>query len=189
MRPLPSASRAALLALFLPFSAASVQAQARYVHVVSNAASGTVWAEGPAFESVQIGMLGAVLPLPDGATHVRLVAPPYALAAAVPMSRDTAIVRLDVPLRPAATAALRGEAVRFRTSRVWVDAAALGLAVAATAVSVNYKFDADRRFAAYERTGDPTLRPEIKRLDTRAAVALGVGMAGLGVFTLRLALR
>lgn len=189
MRPLPSASRAALLLALFPLGTAPALAQARYVHVVSTAETGTVWAEGPTLASVQIGMLGAVLPLPDGATHVRLVAPPYALAAAVPMARDTAIVRLDLPVRPVETPVLRGEAVRFRTSRVWVDAAALGLALAATAVSVNYKFDADRRFAAYERTGDPTLRPEIERLDTRAAVALGVGMASLGVFTLRLALR
>lgn len=176
---------AALLALV---AAPSATGQARYVHVVSNAETGTVWAEGPTLAAVEIGMLGGVLAVPEGATLVRLVSPPYALSAPLPTSRDTALVRLDVPRTPA-TAVLHGAPVRFVTRRAWVDGAALAVALAGTAVSVHYKFEADRLFADYEQTGNPLLRPDIEALDRRAAVALGVGMAGLTVFTLRLALR
>ena len=75
---------------------------------------------------------------------------------------------------------------------LWVaddDGRLLGVALAGTAVSVHYKFQADRRFADYERTGDPLLRPDIEALDDRAAVAFGVGMTGLALFTWRLAIR
>lgn len=176
----------AALAVFL--AAPSVLGQARYVHVVSNAEAGTVWAEGPSLPSVEIGMLGGVLAVPEGATHVRLVSPPYALSAPLPTNRDTALVRLDVPVSHP-SAALHGAPVRFVTRRVWVDGAALAVALVGTVVSVHYKFEADRLFADYERTGNPLLRPDIEALDRKAAVALGVGMTGLTVFTVRLALR
>ncbi|MBE2187676.1 MAG: hypothetical protein IAE99_12970, partial [Rhodothermales bacterium] len=134
------------------------------------------------------GMLGGVLAVPVGATHVRLVSPPYALSAPLPTNRDTALVRLDVPVVPTPTV-LHGAPVRFVTRRAWVDGTALAVALAGTAVSVHYKFQADRLFADYEQTGNPLLRPDIEALDRKAAFALGVGMVGLTVFTVRLALR
>lgn len=66
---------------------------------------------------------------------------------------------------------------------------ALGVALAATAVSVHYKFQADRLYAQYEQTGDPALRPRIRELDLRAGVALGVAQIGLGVAAFRLIFR
>jgi len=71
----------------------------------------------------------------------------------------------------------------------WVDAAALGVSVAAAAVAVHYKQEADRRFDIYARSGDPELRPEIHAFDRVSAVALGISAAGLGTFAIRLALR
>ncbi len=73
--------------------------------------------------------------------------------------------------------------------RHWITYAALGVAVAATAVSIHYKFQADRLYARYEETGDPALRPRIRALDLRAGIALGVAQLGLGVAAFRLIFR
>lgn len=73
--------------------------------------------------------------------------------------------------------------------RHWITYAALGVAVAATAVSIHYKFQADRLYARYEETGDPALRPRIRSLDLRAGIALGVAQLGLGVAAFRLIFR
>jgi len=73
--------------------------------------------------------------------------------------------------------------------RHWITYAALGVAVAATAVSIHYKFQADRLYARYEETGDPALRPRIRALDLRAGIALGVAQLGLGVVAFRLIFR
>ncbi len=73
--------------------------------------------------------------------------------------------------------------------RRWITYAALGVAVAATAVSVHYKFQADRLYARYEETGDPALRPRIRALDLRAGIALGIAQLGLGVAAFRLIFR
>ncbi|MDQ7040620.1 MAG: hypothetical protein Q9M35_06735 [Rhodothermus sp.] len=70
--------------------------------------------------------------------------------------------------------------------RHWMTYAALGVAVVATAVSIHYKFQADRLYARYEETGDPALRPRIRALDLRAGIALGIAQLGLGVAALRL---
>ncbi len=75
---------------------------------------------------------------------------------------------------------------RRSTRRGWIDAAALGLATVATAGAIYYKFEANRLYRDYERTGDPDLRPRIQRLDTRSGIALGAGQVGLGVFAFRL---
>ena len=89
----------------------------------------------------------------------------------------------------------RGEVVRFRPRRAWVDVAALGVAVAATAVSIHYKFQADRLYDEYAGTrtqtgtGDPALRPRINALDDRADAALAVGTAGYALFAVRLIFR
>ena len=63
------------------------------------------------------------------------------------------------------------------------------MAVAAGAVSIHYKFKADRLNEQYEQTGDAALRPRIHDLDTRAGVALGVMQVGVGVLALRFILR
>lgn len=73
--------------------------------------------------------------------------------------------------------------------RHWITYAALGMAVAATAVSIHYKFQADRLYARYEKTGDPALRPRIRTFDLRAGFALGVAQLSLGVVAFRLIFR
>lgn len=73
--------------------------------------------------------------------------------------------------------------------RAWIDYAALGVALAAGAAAIHYKFKADDIYAQYEDTADPSLRSDIKSLDLRSGVALGVMQAGIGVFAIRLALR
>lgn len=70
--------------------------------------------------------------------------------------------------------------------RKWIDYAALGVAAIGGAVAVHYKFKADRRYAVYEETGDPALRPEIKRLDVKSGIALGAMQTGITVFAIRL---
>ncbi len=97
--------------------------------------------------------------------------------------------RTVVALTPVAAPLSEGYAEVFAPRRVWLDVALVGVAAAATAVSVRYKFEADDLFDQYRLSGDPTLRPRIRRLDTRAGIALGVAGAGIGVFSLRLALR
>lgn len=85
---------------------------------------------------------------------------------------------------------LRVERWTERSSRsAWIDAAALSVAALATGTAIYYKFEANRLYRDYEDTGDPDLRPRIRTLDTRSAVALGVGQVGLGVFAVRLVLR
>lgn len=80
-------------------------------------------------------------------------------------------------------------AQQFAPRRLWLDAALVGVAAAATAVSVRYKFEANDLFAQYRETGDPALRPRIRHRDLRAGWALGVAGVALGAFSLRLALR
>ncbi len=71
----------------------------------------------------------------------------------------------------------------------WIDYVAVGTALAAGALAVHFKFKADRRYDRYQETGDPDLRPGIKRYDVYSGVALGVMQAGIGLFAIRLALR
>ena len=73
--------------------------------------------------------------------------------------------------------------------RTWIDYTAIGLAAAGGATAVYYKFKADDRYEAYQRTGDPELRPEFRRYDLYSGVALGTMQVGLGVFALRLVFR
>ena len=61
--------------------------------------------------------------------------------------------------------------------------------MAAGAVSIHYKFKADRLNDQYQENGDPELRPEINSFDTRAAVSLGVMQVGLGVLAIRFILK
>lgn len=75
------------------------------------------------------------------------------------------------------------------THRTWIDLAALGATAAAAAVSIHYKFKADRLYDDYRDTGDPALPSRIRTYDTRAAVGLGAMQVGLGFFAIRLVLR
>ncbi len=76
-----------------------------------------------------------------------------------------------------------------RAPDYWIDVAAGVVAVAATALSVHYKFKADDLFDEYARTGNPALIPEYEAYDRRALISLGVGQVGLGVLAVRFALR
>jgi len=76
-----------------------------------------------------------------------------------------------------------------RKHRRWIDYAALGTAVAAGAFAIHYKFKADDIFSEYEKTADPSLRPEVSAYDTRAGIAFGVMQAGIGIFAIRLLIR
>lgn len=71
-------------------------------------------------------------------------------------------------------------------SRRWIDAVALGTAVAAGVLTVHYKFKADRRFDEHQVNGDPSLKSDIRRYDLYSGVALGAMQVGVGVFTIRL---
>ena len=73
-----------------------------------------------------------------------------------------------------------------RSQKAWIDYVAISGAIVAGAVAVHYKMKADSRYDVYGQTGDPTLRPEIKRLDTRAGIAVGAMQVGITVFAIRL---
>ncbi len=75
---------------------------------------------------------------------------------------------------------------RFRS---WIDYSAIGLAVVSGALAVHYKFKADRRYDLYTRSGDASLKDDVKRFDTRAAIGLAGMQVGIGVFALRLVIR
>lgn len=70
--------------------------------------------------------------------------------------------------------------------RMWIDYVAIGTAVTAGILAVHFKTKANNRYARYEITGDPSLRPAINRLDVYSGVALGAMQAGLGLFAIRL---
>jgi hypothetical protein len=74
-------------------------------------------------------------------------------------------------------------------SNAWIDYAAAGVALAAGAVAVHYKFKADVLYDEYVRTTDPASRPTIRQYDTYSTVALGAMQAGLGVLAIRFILR
>ena len=78
---------------------------------------------------------------------------------------------------------------RPSASDYWIEIAAGTVAVAAMALSIHYKFQADDYYDSYVATGDPALQPLYKAYDRRALVALGVGQVGLGVLAVRLATR
>lgn len=72
----------------------------------------------------------------------------------------------------------------------WIDVAAVGLAVAAGAVAVHYKFKGNDEYDEYARSGgNPAERDDFERYDTYSAIALGAMQVGIGVFAIRLVLR
>ena len=93
------------------------------------------------------------------------------------------------PISPHAAASAEVSWQPPRRSRRWIDYAAGAAAVGAGVVAIYYKFEADAIDDRYRQTGDPTLRDEVKALDTRSVVALGVMQAGIGVLAVRFILR
>lgn len=71
----------------------------------------------------------------------------------------------------------------------WIDYVAGGVALASGVMAVRFKTKADRRYARYENSGDPDLRPGFERFDTYSAVALGTMQVGIGVIAVRLILK
>ncbi len=70
----------------------------------------------------------------------------------------------------------------------WIDYLAGGVAVASGVMAIRFKTKADRRYARYERSGDPALRPGFERFDRYAAISLGTMQVGLGVIAVRFVL-
>lgn len=97
--------------------------------------------------------------------------------------------RYEIRLTPLDLATGDSQPLRSIRRRWWIDATAAALAVTAGAVTVHYKFKADRLNDRYQETGDPTLRPRVATLDDRAGIALGVMQVGLGTLAIRFILR
>ena len=83
---------------------------------------------------------------------------------------------------------------RRNPARTALDVGLAAAALAAGAVAVHYKFQADAADSAYRdrnslQRGQPALRDEALRNDRLSGVALGVSTASLGVLAIRLAIR
>jgi hypothetical protein len=110
---------------------------------------------------------------------------------------DALTNRVTLLLRPLEDGAVPETAsgwVPERPPNHWIDYAAGAAAVAAAAVAVHYKFQADEvddryRTPGSPERGDPRLKAEAERLDTYALAALGVMQVSLGVLAVRFVLR
>ncbi|MEM8484673.1 MAG: hypothetical protein AAF564_03950 [Bacteroidota bacterium] len=71
----------------------------------------------------------------------------------------------------------------------WIDYLAGGMAVASGVMAIRFKTKADRRYARYELSGDPSLRPGFERFDRYAAISLGTMQVGLGVLAVRFVIK
>ena len=83
---------------------------------------------------------------------------------------------------------------RSQRARIWTDLAIGAATLAAGAVAVYYKSEADAIDDAYRNPmnaarGSDALRDEAARLDRRSLVALGLMQAGVGVLAIRFVLR
>src|SRR5690606_5360401 len=122
-------------------------------------------------------------------------APGFLPARTVP--GDSLDNRLTLLLRPledgAVPETVAGWEPHRRPSR-WIDYAAGATALAAAAVAVHFKFQADEYDDRYRtpgspERGDPRLRAEAERLDGYALAALGAMQVSLGVLAIRFVLR
>ncbi|HMB91587.1 MAG TPA: hypothetical protein VKP65_12115 [Rhodothermales bacterium] len=93
------------------------------------------------------------------------------------------------PVVPETTTATEVEWEPPHKRHRWIDYTAAVVALGAGALAVHYKFQADRLDDRYRETTDPTLRSEIRALDTRSTIALGVMQGGIGVLAIRFVLR
>lgn len=71
----------------------------------------------------------------------------------------------------------------------WIDYLAGGVAVASGVMAIRFKTKADRRYARYELSGNPELRPGFERFDRYAAISLGTMQVGLGVLAVRFVIK
>lgn len=71
----------------------------------------------------------------------------------------------------------------------WINYAASGLALTAGALAVYYRFKANDLDDRCQGESACSLQPRIDRYNTRAIVALGAMQVGVGVLTIRLAMR
>lgn len=71
----------------------------------------------------------------------------------------------------------------------WINYAASGLALTAGALAAYYRFKANDLDDRCQGDSECSLQPQIDRYNTRAIVALGAMQVGVGVLTIRLAMR
>ncbi|MDA1028777.1 MAG: hypothetical protein O3B41_06975 [Bacteroidetes bacterium] len=70
--------------------------------------------------------------------------------------------------------------------RKWLTYTAAGASLLAGAAAIHFRTKADSRFNSYLETGSPRIKREIKQLDLKSGMALGVMQIGLGVIAFRL---
>ncbi len=124
-------------------------------------------------------------PIRDTVTAVK---PGYRSASAFP--GDGVINRLFLTLEPD-PASPSAEAIDrmldpHRSRGRWIPYVATGWALASAGVAIHYKSKADKLYDRYRSTGDPTLRPQVRRNDVRSAFALGSLQVGIGVLAVKL---
>ncbi|HRK73470.1 MAG TPA: PEGA domain-containing protein, partial [Rhodothermales bacterium] len=71
----------------------------------------------------------------------------------------------------------------------WLSVLGGTATIAGLVYSVQNKFKADDLYDLYKESGDPTLRPQIRALDTRAGWGLAIAQTGLVVVAIRLVLK
>ncbi len=122
----------------------------------------------------------------DGYADAELLAPPaggrVALVLRPEASDETELVAYALPTQ------------RRNTARTVLDIGLGAAAIAAGAVAVHYKFQADEADDQYRNTtsalrGTDELRSDAIRYDTLSGVALGVSTASLGILAIRFAIR
>ena len=88
----------------------------------------------------------------------------------------------DNTLKPVVLVGLGSELKR----RNWISFAAAGTSILAGALAIHLRTKADNRFETYLKTGNPTLKTTVKRLDLQSGMALGVMQVGVGIIAFRL---
>ncbi|MEO0559942.1 MAG: hypothetical protein AAF170_17375 [Bacteroidota bacterium] len=143
-----------------------------------------------------LGVAPVTVDLPEG-TLAELVAELDGYVSQQRAMEPTELLRID--LAPEAGVRVEPMVQTFATRRAarrrtLIDIGIGAATLAAGAVAVYYKFEADELDDRYRdpeslQRGDETLRQEALRLDRRSGVALGAMQAGIGVLALRFVLR
>lgn len=158
-------------------------------------------ADFPYYYSIRSSPPGALVRLRDGESNFGVT--PVVFTTTEPLSDSLQLVLdgfaarslaagaalwnpIDVDLTPLGPTSPGYIARGPEKRRRWINVLAVSVAVAGAATAIHYKFQADDRYAVYEETGDPSLRPAIKDLDVKSAIGLGVMQAGVTVFVIRL---
>lgn len=186
---LPSRSDTVVVALALPVRY-RVESLPLGAAISLETADGTPRALGPAPLTVDLppGTSGALVGRLDGFADARLG---LEAARATP---TTLLILRTLGGDATALPVTRLPTERSTRARVWTDLAIGAATLAAGAVAVYYKSEADAIDDQYRSTtsaarGSEALRAEAARLDRRSLVALGVMQAGVGVLALRFVLR